>query len=292
MAVATPQAAASAQEWDEAEFEAGLARLKELHIQLRNLRTTIPRMIQPFVANHSSPEDLYDDFSKAAVTAATEIKDFRKIFEDRKTMLIFTNGSLSRRGNSEGISTWRVTEHPDWLDRDEGGHGEKGDGVGEVEDELDDGEEEQDVGRIVEAFTTSYQKLKVQYNEGSGVIKVIFPNHGCSYDLCVQLYLAPAQIHFQIQPSTDSQGKTSFEVTCAEKRFLHAAILECVTARPRPHDLNYLLEMLASYADVMRRPCDRCGKLLNSKPQLATGRRRIREKTSEGQVAYSWEAYH
>ncbi|KAI9776962.1 MAG: hypothetical protein M1835_005366 [Candelina submexicana] len=166
MAVATPQAVASAQEWDEAEFEAGLARLKELHIQLRNLRTTIPRIIQPFVANHSSPEDLYDDFSKAAVTAATEIQDFRKDFEDRKTMLIFTNGSLSRRVNPERISTWRVTEHPDWLDRDEGGQGEKDDVVGEVEDELDDGEEEQDIGRIVEAFTTSYQELKVQYNEG------------------------------------------------------------------------------------------------------------------------------
>ncbi|KAI9719766.1 MAG: hypothetical protein M1812_003254 [Candelaria pacifica] len=180
MAVNTPQAVVSTQESDEAEFEAGLARLKEIHIQLRNLRTTILRMIQPFVANHSSPEGLYDDFSKAAVTAATEIKDFRDYFQDRRSRLAFRNSAISRRNNPEGISTWRVTEHPDWLERDGEGQPTEEDGVEEVEDGSEDGQGEQDVSSVVEEFTNSHPGLKVQYNKELMFIEVVAFYSNCS----------------------------------------------------------------------------------------------------------------
>ena len=68
-----PSAAPVEEKWDEERLEAALRQLKELHIQvwnlstqsiprfwflivgqLRNLRTTVPRMIAPFTAHPAS----------------------------------------------------------------------------------------------------------------------------------------------------------------------------------------------------------------------------------------------
>ncbi len=135
-------------------------------------------MIQPFVTNHTSPEELYDDFSKAAVTAAKEVKDFRDYFQGDR--YIFTHAVRSRK-NSEGIIAWRVTDHPDWLDRDDGGQPEEEDDeIVDVEDGLEGGQGEQNVDSIVGAFTRSHPELKLQYNKDTENIKVISPAHSRS----------------------------------------------------------------------------------------------------------------
>ena len=57
-------------------------------------------------------------------------------------------------------------------------------------------------------------------------------------------------------------------------------------------------DMIAAYADVMTRPCDKCGMLLGKRPQLTTLRKKVRRgnlRKSEDRGAKSesvWAAYH
>lgn len=55
-------------------------------------------------------------------------------------------------------------------------------------------------------------------------------------------------------------------------------------------------DMLASYTDVKERPCQKCGKLLDSRAMFPAVRRRTRETTKneagEEVDTTTWEALH
>ncbi|PQE16763.1 ribosomal l34e protein [Rutstroemia sp. NJR-2017a BBW] len=112
--------------WDEERLDQAMKTLKEMHIQashiestyprqkltrfplkLRNLRTTIPRLIAPLTTKQPSPR-----------TANQEVHDFKRLMKDEQSVKIFEHAKKSRAENPHGIKPWRVTEHPDWLDRD------------------------------------------------------------------------------------------------------------------------------------------------------------------------------
>lgn len=69
-------------------------------------------------ANKSTAEALFQEFSKAANTANKEVQDFRRLMTDEESMKVFAQARKSRADNPNGIKSWRVTEHPDWLTRD------------------------------------------------------------------------------------------------------------------------------------------------------------------------------
>lgn len=76
----------------------------------------MPRIIDPLLLHKSSPEALYANFSRAAVGAFKDIKDFSKLIEDSRNRDILNRAKESRAESSKGITGWRVTEHNDWLD--------------------------------------------------------------------------------------------------------------------------------------------------------------------------------
>ncbi|EHK99554.1 hypothetical protein GLAREA_06904 [Glarea lozoyensis ATCC 20868] len=104
--------------WDEAQLEKGMALLKEMHIQLRNLRTCIPRMIEPLTTIATSPESLFRDFSESTKTANKEVMDFKTLMSDEETKKVFEQARKSRNANPDNIKPWRAIDHPDWLQRD------------------------------------------------------------------------------------------------------------------------------------------------------------------------------
>ncbi|KUJ11735.1 uncharacterized protein LY89DRAFT_625214 [Mollisia scopiformis] len=104
--------------WDEERLEKAMKTLKEMHIQLRGLRTTVPRLISPLATKQPSPEVLFQEFSKSAETANKEIQRFRKLMGDQDTLQVLEQARKSRAERPTGIKAWRVTDHPDWLDRD------------------------------------------------------------------------------------------------------------------------------------------------------------------------------
>ncbi|KAE9374446.1 hypothetical protein N431DRAFT_481655 [Stipitochalara longipes BDJ] len=104
-------------EWDEEKLEKAMQTLKEMHIQLRGLRTTIPRLIAPLATKQSSPETLYRDFTRSTKTANQEVQQFRQLMNDEESLKVLEQARKSRAENPNGIKPWKVTEHPDWATR-------------------------------------------------------------------------------------------------------------------------------------------------------------------------------
>ncbi|KAA8573021.1 hypothetical protein MFRU_027g00690 [Monilinia fructicola] len=104
--------------WDEAKLEQAMKTLKEMHIQCRNLRSTIPRLLAPLATKQQSPEQLYSSFQQAATTSNKEVREFTQLMKDKEGVELFEHAKRSRAENPHGIKPWRVTQHPDWLDRD------------------------------------------------------------------------------------------------------------------------------------------------------------------------------
>ncbi|OWP02606.1 hypothetical protein B2J93_6439 [Marssonina coronariae] len=103
---------------EEEQLEQALKTLKEMHIQLRGLRTTVPRLIAPLTSKQSSPEALFRNFSDSANMANQEVQEFRRLMTDEKSIEVMEQARRSRAEDPKGIKPWRVTEHPDWLTRD------------------------------------------------------------------------------------------------------------------------------------------------------------------------------
>ncbi|KAL8895608.1 MAG: hypothetical protein Q9207_008097 [Kuettlingeria erythrocarpa] len=103
-------------EWDEARIESALARLQEMHAQLRHLRDAVPRLIDPMLVQQPSPEDLYSTFATNVTTIHSDVKDFSITFQNSVFQEILMKAEKSRAESKEDIPSWRVTEHEDWLD--------------------------------------------------------------------------------------------------------------------------------------------------------------------------------
>ncbi|KAH7349732.1 hypothetical protein B0T11DRAFT_332778 [Plectosphaerella cucumerina] len=101
--------------WDEQRLKESLDQLKILHIQLRELRTTIPRMLEPLRTKQQTPEALFDNFSQAVAASHKEVQDFTELIKDPKSTSIFQYAEQSRKENPKGIKPWTGKEEPDWT---------------------------------------------------------------------------------------------------------------------------------------------------------------------------------
>jgi len=104
--------------WDEERLEDAMKTLKEMHIQLRGLRTTVPRLLSPLTTRQPSPEILLQEFKRSAKTANTEVQDFHRLMNSEQSKVVLTQARESRAENPFGIKPWKVSDHPTWLTRD------------------------------------------------------------------------------------------------------------------------------------------------------------------------------
>ncbi|KAF4848642.1 hypothetical protein CGCSCA4_v004846 [Colletotrichum siamense] len=101
--------------WDEERLEQSLNQLKLLHTQLRGLRTTIPRMMDPLSAHQPTPKDKFASFIKSVEGARKEVQDFQDLRKSEEMTKIMNHASQRRREEPKGVKPWRATEHPDWT---------------------------------------------------------------------------------------------------------------------------------------------------------------------------------
>ncbi|OBT87851.1 hypothetical protein VE02_02126 [Pseudogymnoascus sp. 03VT05] len=113
-----PGPAAQQQEWDGEHLQEAERTLKEMYIQLRQLRSTIPNLVASLATKQASPEILFQQLSQAALVANSEVKQFRETMENPQSRQLFEHASQSRAKNPAGITPWRITDDPDWLRRD------------------------------------------------------------------------------------------------------------------------------------------------------------------------------
>lgn len=103
------------EQWDEAQLEQALRRLKDLHIQMRNLRSTIPRMMEPMAITSSSPEAMFSTIRESTKAAYSEVREYKQLATDEESTKILERAKQSRKDNPKGIKPWRARDDPEWL---------------------------------------------------------------------------------------------------------------------------------------------------------------------------------
>ncbi|KAL0931339.1 uncharacterized protein CTRU02_214074 [Colletotrichum truncatum] len=101
--------------WDEERLEQALNQLKLLHIQLRGLRTTIPRMLEPLSAKQPTPQAKFSSFIESVAAAKKEVQDFQEFRKSEDMTKIMNHATERRKEEPNGIKAWRATDHPDWM---------------------------------------------------------------------------------------------------------------------------------------------------------------------------------
>ncbi|KAM7200230.1 hypothetical protein V8F33_003948 [Rhypophila sp. PSN 637] len=120
MAGVAPGAAASAAANkdiidDEERLEDAMEHLKELHLQLRQLRSAIPRMLSPLYSKHPSPEAYFSAFNQSVADTRKEVQDFKEALTGEETNKILRHVAASRRAKPAGIKPWRYSDDPEWT---------------------------------------------------------------------------------------------------------------------------------------------------------------------------------
>ncbi|KAG8161700.1 hypothetical protein KVR01_008687 [Diaporthe batatas] len=111
---APDQKPSAGQQWGEAEIEQALERLGELHHQMRNLRSIIPKTMES-LSVRASPEDTYEALGQATKTAVSAIREYKQAATDEETTRVFERAKQSRKDSPKGIKPWRARDDPDWL---------------------------------------------------------------------------------------------------------------------------------------------------------------------------------
>ncbi|KAL8951618.1 MAG: hypothetical protein Q9222_002418 [Ikaeria aurantiellina] len=115
-ATITESPVAAEAEWSEARIDSAMARLQDMHAQLRRLRDAVALLVDPMLVQQSSPEKLYNTFAQNVVSTRSNIRNFSSLVSSDGSKEMFQKAEESRTQSGEDIRGWRVTEHDDWLD--------------------------------------------------------------------------------------------------------------------------------------------------------------------------------
>ncbi|CAN8096860.1 unnamed protein product [Discula destructiva] len=102
--------------WDEAKIEQALKNLKDLHIQLRQLRSTIPRMQENLGGPVATAAELAAAIRGATQAARNEVDEYKQKATSPDNTMILERAKQSRAQNPKAITPWRAKNHPDWLE--------------------------------------------------------------------------------------------------------------------------------------------------------------------------------
>ncbi|RYP12693.1 hypothetical protein DL765_007193 [Monosporascus sp. GIB2] len=105
------------EEWDEEQLQQALKQLKLLHIKCRELRGTIPRMLES-ITTKQTPDEVFQGLLKSVQAARSEIKDFGDLYNSDASQRVLSQAKKSREANPRDIKPWRAKDDPHWFDLD------------------------------------------------------------------------------------------------------------------------------------------------------------------------------
>ncbi|KAK4150547.1 hypothetical protein C8A00DRAFT_17949 [Chaetomidium leptoderma] len=109
----TPTAKDSLQE--EQELEDALYRLD----QLRRLRSALPRMLEPLMTKHPTPQLAFAAYMQSIDSTNKEVASFQEAVHALNADGVFTKAHASKKASKGNkIKQWRASEHPDWASPD------------------------------------------------------------------------------------------------------------------------------------------------------------------------------
>ena len=143
-------------------------------MQLRDIRETIPRIVESVTGEFPRPDLLHSHFKKAARDAAKDLKDFKHLIDQPKSKEALEKAKESRDRDSANITPWLVTEHDDRLDvkkddsRDEGDSIDKDGDMKSTELEI----RMEDVRIKIEEFAKSHEGVSTLFDPDLKTITV------------------------------------------------------------------------------------------------------------------------
>lgn len=169
----------------------------------------------------------------------------------------------SRAENSEGITVWQVAEHEDWLDvKQEDGDNDVDKEEGNMADP-NSGSSIHDVNAALDRFRSAHKDVEVSLNEESRTVTVrhLYILRRVIAKIRKLDLPPPAQISFQIQLNTTTEGQNSYGIDSKSKSRFHEAIIKAIRAGPRTEDLTYLLvglKLMSTFHTVLIRFSRKC----------------------------------
>lgn len=122
---------------------------------------------------HPSPEQFYSNFEKTATRAHVDMVAFQSLMKDPRSKEILDQAHKSRGESSDGITVWRVTDHPDWLEV------EKEVSVKHSSNEMEEANKdenvvkEEDYRAALKKFEANHPTVKASIqDDGSNIIEV------------------------------------------------------------------------------------------------------------------------
>ncbi len=129
--------------------------------------------------SHSSPEGLYNEFSHSAMAAAKDVRSFADLMDDGENKAVLERAKKRRSESEDGITTWRVTEHEDWLDHKDATLGAQDHDEAQDDDMIDTEDtngQDKDPRVVTALFKEDYPEIIADMDETTKVIEV----HHCS----------------------------------------------------------------------------------------------------------------
>ncbi|KAL4976081.1 mediator complex subunit 27-domain-containing protein [Aspergillus desertorum] len=285
----------------ELQLVSSLAKLQKLEEMIHQLRTLLPeRLLEPLativnpkaaaaVGIPSSPQALRQRLSQSACDGVREVEDFKAMWRGREMKAVW--------------------ERIDTLIHENAGQLLQSNGIWQDDyNQLLQDIEKHDNIRKEQQRKAKEEQERAQLQSAKGGWKAIVDKYAqagipgmrvvpTKSDLSFVVLLPKVGLAFKVNAiSTAQEGVPDFNVSSkspsgepASK--LETAVLDCLSARPRKWDLNFLFGMISSYSNIFQTTCTKCGKMQDQVANLPTIRR---AKTTESETDQppTFEAYH
>ncbi|KAJ5579469.1 uncharacterized protein N7459_005454 [Penicillium hispanicum] len=269
----------------EVQVVSSLAKLQELERRIHELRQFLPEgLLEPLVpiANPhklppehpvaESPPQLRNDLAHVARTRLATIEQFQSIWRGSELKPIWAHvETRMREANGQLVQPTGIWEKDydvllaEILKADrltEENQQSKEEEAERAKVQSSEVEWQAIVERFIQRNVPGVRTLKGQ---DAPTLTLALARAGMAYQVeGVRESDVPGISEWQVR-SQMAPGRTPTK--------LEQSILACLHARPRKWDLAFLLDMIASYADIKQTTCVKCARLTNNAAQLPTIRR-------------------
>ncbi|KAH8732250.1 mediator complex subunit 27-domain-containing protein [Phaeosphaeriaceae sp. PMI808] len=265
-----------AADWDEAQCAAALARLEEIQAMINNLRTAIPRIIEPM---HRPPSSsTFKLYAKAITGSQNDIKDLQAQWRSPETQNMFEYTRKSLSANPD-LTASKSTPAHGWIERERKERESKKKNRRNSVDENSAIFTGDEIARIVVDFHKTHPSIKLDTQEDNRMISTQFVSGSIS-------------MRFRVTIEREANGRHRLAVECTGTMEPFLSISRCIASRPQPNDLRSLLDMITAYKNVKGTSCAKCGKLLDDAILIPTARRSKQVVAKDETTKTVWEALH
>ena len=212
-----------------------------------------------------SPSLFHKQLVGLAQEGSKKMESFRNAWNSEEMQQ--ARAKASADPSPQGDDVWRVDYRK--LAKQTGEKSTKEDTSMGVEEES-----KEDVDKVIEDFKSRHPSIRLDAAGEETIWPVTIRVAGMTFQVLQQAENTPVSYAVGAR-----EGK---EVSSMQKQ-----VFKCLNSRNGRSSLAFLMDMLASYTDLQKRPCDICKKLVDDRLNFPV----LRMKTKENDTD-QWKAYH